>query len=57
MEVLAVLQSRRHAAGAYSYPATAGNQCFGGRALARLFLCASHSLLAININMRGLALV
>lgn len=38
-------------------PATVSNLCFGGHKLARLFLCASHSLIAININMRGLALL
>lgn len=36
-------------------PATVSNLCFGGHKLARLFLCASHRLLAIDINMRGLA--
>jgi gluconolactonase len=34
--------------------AAVANLCFGGHKLARLFLCASHSLLAIDINMRGL---
>ena len=38
-------------------PATVANLCFGGRELARLFLCAGHSLLAIDVNTRGLALV
>jgi len=38
-------------------PATVANLCFGGYKLARLFLCASHSLMAIDINMRGLALI
>ncbi len=37
--------------------APVGNLCFGGRALTWLFLCASHSLLTIPVNMRGLALV
>ena len=37
-------------------PATVSNLCFG-RELARLFLCAAPTLLAIEINMRGMALV
>jgi gluconolactonase len=37
-------------------PATVSNLCFGGYKLAKLFLCVSHSLMAININMRGFAL-
>jgi gluconolactonase len=37
--------------------APVANLCFGGRARARLFLCAAHSLLAIHVNVRGLALV
>ncbi len=37
-------------------PAPVSNLCFGGYQLARLFLCASHDLLAIDINMRGLLL-
>lgn len=38
-------------------PAAVSNLCFGGHELARLFLCAGHRLLAIDVNMRGLALV
>ncbi len=43
--------------GCIHVPATVSNLCFGGYRLSRLFLCASHSLMAIDINMRGLALV
>ena len=33
--------------------ATVSNLCFGGRNRARLFLCASHQLMAITTNVRG----
>ncbi len=38
-------------------PATVSNLCFGGRYRSRLFLCVSHSLMAIYVNRRGAALV
>lgn len=34
-------------------PARVSNLCFGGRNRARLFLCASHTLMAIYTNVRG----
>ena len=36
-------------------PSTVANLCFGGRDRARLFLCASHTLYAIYVNVRGAA--
>ena len=36
-------------------PSLVANLCFGGRHRSRLFLCASHSLLAIAVNVRGAA--
>ena len=33
--------------------ATVSNLCFGGRNRCRLFLCASHSLMAVYTNVRG----
>ncbi len=33
--------------------ATVSNLCFGGRNRCRLFICASHSLMAIYTNVRG----
>jgi gluconolactonase len=38
-------------------PATVSNLAFGGRNLSRLFLCVSHSLMAIYVNRRGARLV
>lgn len=32
---------------------TVSNLCFGGRERARLFLCASHRLMAVYVNVRG----
>ena len=34
-------------------PARVSNLCFGGRNRSRLFLCASHTLMAIYTNVRG----
>jgi gluconolactonase len=34
-------------------PDRVSNLCFGGRHHSRLFLCASHTLLAIYTNVRG----
>ena len=34
-------------------PSPVANLCFGGRHRSRLFLCASHSLMAIYTNVRG----
>ena len=34
-------------------PALVSNLCFGGRAYSRLFLCVSHTLMAIHTNVRG----
>ncbi len=34
-------------------PATVSNLCFGGRERSRLFICASHTLMAIYTNRRG----
>ena len=34
-------------------PAPVANLCFGGRHRSRLFLCASHALMAIYTNVRG----
>lgn len=34
-------------------PARVSNLCFGGRARSRLFVCASHALMAIYTNVRG----
>ena len=36
-------------------PSPVANLCFGGRHRSRLFVCASHSLLAIAVNVRGAA--
>ena len=36
---------------------TVSNLCFGGRNRARLFLCASHTLMAIYTNVRGVSYV
>ena len=36
-------------------PATVSNLAFGGRNRSRLFLCASHTLQAIYVNVRGAA--
>ena len=33
--------------------ATVANLCFGGRNRSRLFICASHSLMAVYTNVRG----
>lgn len=38
-------------------PATVSNLAFGGRHDSRLFLCASHALYAIYLNVRGARLV
>ena len=38
-------------------PATVSNLAFGGRNGSRLFLCASHALYAIYLNVRGARLV
>ncbi|MES2188334.1 MAG: SMP-30/gluconolactonase/LRE family protein [Pseudomonadota bacterium] len=38
-------------------PYPVANLCFGGRALSRLFICASHTLYAIYTNTRGAALL
>ncbi|MGU3540989.1 SMP-30/gluconolactonase/LRE family protein [Methylobacterium sp. A54F] len=38
-------------------PATVSNLAFGGRHLSRLFLCASHTLYAIYVNVRGARLL
>ena len=38
-------------------PSTVANLCFGGRNLSRLFLCASHTLYAIYVNVRGARLL
>ena len=38
-------------------PATVSNLAFGGRHRSRLFLCASHALYAIYLNVRGARLV
>ncbi len=38
-------------------PAAVSNLAFGGRNLSRLFLCVSHSLMAIYVNRRGARLV
>ncbi|MEA1835072.1 SMP-30/gluconolactonase/LRE family protein [Methylobacterium durans] len=38
-------------------PSTVSNLAFGGRNLSRLFLCASHTLYAIYINVRGARLL
>lgn len=38
-------------------PYTVSNLAFGGRNRSRLFLCASHSLMAIYVNRRGAQLV
>ncbi|MDQ2764679.1 MAG: SMP-30/gluconolactonase/LRE family protein, partial [Pseudomonadota bacterium] len=37
-------------------PWPVSNLCFGGRHTARLFLCASHTLMAIYVNVRGCVL-
>ncbi len=34
-------------------PSTVSNLCFGGRNRCRLFICASHALMAIYTNQRG----
>ena len=34
-------------------PAPVSNLCFGGRAYSRLFLCVSHTLMAVYTNVRG----
>ena len=38
-------------------PATVANLAFGGRNNSRLFLCASHALYAIYVNVRGAKLL
>jgi gluconolactonase len=38
-------------------PATVANLAFGGRNNSRLFLCASHTLYAIYVNVRGAKLL
>ncbi|GEP06888.1 gluconolactonase [Methylobacterium oxalidis] len=38
-------------------PSTVSNLAFGGRSLSRLFLCASHSVYAIYVNVRGARLL
>ncbi|MDR7040402.1 gluconolactonase [Methylobacterium sp. BE186] len=38
-------------------PSTVSNLAFGGRDLSRLFLCASHTLYAITVNVRGARLL
>jgi gluconolactonase len=40
--------------GRINLPCTTSNLVFGGRHLAQLFICASHTLYAIYINQRGL---
>lgn len=35
-------------------PSLVSNLCFGGRHRSRLFICASHSLMAIYTNVRGM---
>jgi len=37
-------------------PETAGNLCFGGHEHNRLFICASTSLYAVDVNTRGVEL-
>ena len=39
--------------GVIKTPSTVSNLCFGGRNRARLFICASHTLMAIYTNQRG----
>lgn len=39
--------------GVVKVPHAVANLCFGGRNRSRLFLCASHTLYAIHLNVRG----
>lgn len=39
--------------GRIKLPASVGNLVFGGRARSRLFVCASHTLYAVDTNARG----
>ena len=39
--------------GVIKAPSTVSNLCFGGRNRCRLFICASHALMAIYTNQRG----
>jgi len=53
---VAVLAPNGDLIGRIVLPETAGNLCFGGHEHNRLFICASTSLYAVDVNTRGVEL-